>query len=110
MSAEKLEKLANTKFDLKAAKVNLLERMDNQLTFAYDGGLFKASNDLLAVLHSYQTAGWQEIVVLDVYQNPIKIKNVDLFTTMVRECIQAQLNEYMRDYNELKKVRKGDQL
>jgi hypothetical protein len=110
MSADKLEKLANTKFNLKAAKVALLERLDAQLTFAYAGGLFKASHELLAVLNTYDKQGYDTIYLLDEYDNPIRISEVDLFTKMVCQALQCSLLDYAEEYNKLKKVRKGDKL
>lgn len=110
MSADKLEKLANTKFDFKVAKANRLEKLDGQLTFAYAGGLFKASHELLAAIHSYRHQNYEEIVLLDLYDNPVRISEVDLFEKMTADSLQTWLNDYLFDFQELKKVRKGEQL
>lgn len=110
MSAEKLEKLANTKFDIKAAKATMLEKLDGQLTFAYSGGLFKSTPELLALLNAYEKQGYDKIVIMDEYQNPIMISDLEVFTQLVCQNLQASLNEYFVEYERLKKVRKGDKL
>lgn len=110
MSAEKLEKLANTKFELKAAKATMLEKLDGQLTFAYAGGLFKSTPELLALLDAYEKQNYTTVVIMDEYQNPIMISEVELFTQMVAQNLQAALNEYFVEYERLKKVRKGENL
>jgi len=109
MSAEDFQKLANTKFDIKAAKLALLERVDAQLTFTHCGGLFKATPALIAYITGLTTTTTGNVVILDEYNNPIYIH----ITTFLEDAIshnQYALNTYRIDYEKLKKVRKGDKL
>ena len=111
MSTNKLEKLANSKFDIKKAKLNLLERVDAHLTFTYEGGLFKATPQLLAeifvLLTMYDVE--ESVVMIDEYKNPILV-NIGAFRTVAMEARQFALNSYRFEYEKLKKVRKGDKL
>jgi len=110
MSAVKLQKLADTKFDIKSAKLSLLERVDSQLTFTFNGGLFKATPEFIAGLKAFQPRGADgAIVILDEYKNPISVGLV-LITKLAQEANQYALNAYLDEYNKLKKVRKGDKL
>ena len=109
MSAEKLQQLAESKFDIKVAKLNLLERVEAQLTFPYNGGLFKATPELMAVLALYTKDSVVDLVLLDEYQTPIRVVISEL-TRKVLEAHQFALNAYLSDYAHLKGVRRGDKL
>ena len=112
MSSEHFQKLANSKFDIKAAKLALLERVNSQLTFTYNNGLFKATPNLLAQIAGFQQAlpyAGTTLVMLDEYDNPIEVKLSEL-QKVALEANQYALNAYLNAYNKLKKVRKGDKL
>jgi len=109
MSTEQLQQLAETKFDIKVAKLNLLERVNSQLTFTHADGQFKADEHFLCLLDVYANAGYETIVILDEYQNPIEI-NVQEIKHKAIESHQYALNAYKKEYDELKRVRKGDKL
>ncbi len=109
MSAKKLQKLADSKFDIKAAKLALLERVDSQLTFTYNGGLFKATPVLIAYARGLQTGLNEEVCILDEYNNPIKVI-ISQFVDQAMTANQFALNAYLGQYIKLKKVRKGDKL
>lgn len=111
MNAEELQKLAETKFDIKAAKMALLERVDANIAFTWAGGLFKATPLLLAEINSYLDTRSPEdtIIILDEYNNPIKV-TIGRFNNSAREARQYAMNAYEREYNLLKKVRKGAKL
>jgi hypothetical protein len=111
MSAEKLQKLAGSKFDIKAAKLALLERVDAQISFTWGGGLFKATPYLLAEIAGYFAvySEEQEIIILDEYLNPIKV-TLGRFRNSAIEARRYALNTYETEFDKLKKVRKGDKL
>ena len=111
MSTDKLQKLANSKFDIKAAKLTLLERVEAQLTFVHEGGLFKATPALLAEIVCLRAVfdPADSVVLLDEYQNPI-ITCLDTIQVLALEARQTALNAYRNDYEKLKKVRNGAKL
>ena len=111
MSPKKLQQLADSKFEIKAAKMALLERVDSQLTFTYGGGLFKATPDLLAEISCYLTSYNvdDQVVMLDEYRNPILV-TLGVFRSFALESRSFALNAYLNQYEKLKKVRKGDKL
>jgi len=73
-----------------------LERIDSQLTFTYDGGLFKADGHFLCLLDVYANAGYETVVLLDTYQNPINI-NVQEVKHQATESHQYALNAYKKN-------------
>jgi ABC-type arginine transport system permease subunit len=112
MSTSAVEQLANSKFDIKVAKLNLLERVDSQLVFNLNGGLFKATPELMSIINFYyhdQTELMQTIVILDEYNNPISVV-LDVIRDLIMQRHQFALNAYQTEYAQLKKVRKGDSL
>lgn len=111
MNAKKLQTLAESKFDIKAAKLALLERVDAQITFTHNGGLFKATPYLLAEIAGYLTMYNNDdlVVMLDEYENPIELY-LGVFRTLAIEAHQYALNSYKAEYDKLKKVRNGAKL
>jgi len=110
---EKLQKLAESKFELKAAKLALLERVDSQLLITHNGGLFKANTGLITFLSTFLLdhgpTSSLPLVLLDEYENPIEVNPIEL-KAQAWQANQFALNAYLKEYNELKKVRKGDKL
>lgn len=109
MSPEKLQKLAESKFDIKAAKAALLERVESQLIITHGGGLFKATPSLIAYVTGLSQLTTGRTIILDEYNNPIKIE-ITVFLVLLLTANQYALNSYRIEYNKLKKVRKGDKL
>lgn len=109
MSPEQLQKLAESKFDIKAAKLALLERVDSQLVVTHNGGLFKATPSLIAYITGLRMNTTGRTVILDEYNNPIKIEISEFFEKILA-ANQYALNSYRIEYNKLKKVRKGGKL
>jgi hypothetical protein len=108
MSAERFEKLAKSKFDIKVAKLNLLERVESELTFTHNGGAFKATPELMAVANFYFSRE-NDIVLLDDYGTPILV-NLEHLREQISTFHQFALNAYLNEYTELKKVRNGEKL
>ena len=112
MTPEKLAQLAETRFDIKATKQTLLERVDAKCTFTHRGGLFKATPQLMAEIAGLQKcADWSgaEVIMLDEFQNPIQVSLIE-FQKEAFHHYQYALNAYLNEYKKLKKVRKGDKL
>jgi len=119
---EKLSKIADAKFNFNATKVGLLEKIEQNLVFTYNGGLFKSTPELMATVRSLLPISSQvgqggdrawrkdhKMVLLDWYQNPIEVDLWELHKK-INETHQYALNSYMEEYSKLKKVRNGQQL
>ncbi len=81
----------------------LREKIQTDLHFAYNGGLFKASPELIAFL-----ATWDQdhIVLEDTYGNPIEIENTKLFLVQVKQHYQQAMNRWHQQHAELRRIRK----
>jgi hypothetical protein len=88
--------------DYQINKRILKEKIQGDLHFAHSGGLFKASQELIAFL-----ACWAEddIVLEDTYQNPIKVNKQELLT-LAKQHYQMAMNAWHIQHEELKRARK----
>lgn len=80
----------------------LREKIQTDLHFAHNGGLFKATPELIAFLNSWTS---QEIYLEDTYQNPIKVDRVEMLN-LIQQHYQLIMNRWHIEYEELKRVRK----
>lgn len=80
------------KFDHNLAKHYLKEKYTAKLIFADQGGLWKATPEFLSFLSSNST---NQIVILDLYENPIKVDKETL-----RTKAQQTYNNIMLEWHE----------
>ena len=102
MDTDNLIAYSRARFDHAVAKQTLKEKYQGKLTFAYNGGMFKATPELIVFLKSCETD--IEVVLLDLYENPIKA-NVHALKMLVQQRYQEQMNAWLAEYDELSKNR-----
>ena len=80
----------------------LREKIQTDLHFPLNGGLFKATQELIAFV-----TAWPDPVlyVEDTYQNPIEVAREE-FLTLACECYQKAMNRWHQENAELRKLRK----
>jgi hypothetical protein len=76
MDTENLVAHSRARFDHAVARRLLREKYTAKMVFAYRGGLFRAGPELLTLLQAIPMQ--DEVVVLDVYENPIKVDPLEL--------------------------------
>jgi hypothetical protein len=91
------------KIDQQASKLMLAERIEQQLLVTHNGGLFKATPELICFL-----TVWSDDVVYipDSYNNPIKVSKSDLLMEL-KAAYQSAMNEWYNEYEQLKKQRRA---
>ena len=72
------------------------------MIFAHAGGMWQAGPELLSTL-KFCTPD-KEIVLLDLYDNPVKINTKELWN-LAAERWQEQMNAWLVEFNELTKKR-----
>jgi len=80
----------------------LRERIQTELHFAHNGGLFKITPELLAFV---QTWPIEELYLEDVYQNPVEIDR-QVFLITAQQHYHRVMNEWHQQHAELRKIRK----
>jgi len=88
--------------DFNVNKQILREKIQTDLHFAHNGGMFKVTPELLAFVQSWPL---DVLYIEDVYQNPVEIDK-QVFLIMAQQHYHRVMNEWHEQYAELRKIRK----
>jgi len=102
MDTENIVEYVKTRFDHFENKKILREKYHAKLLFAYSGGMWKASPELISLLNVYKTE--ERIVLEDEYENPIEINPSELLA-LVKQHHQEIMNHWLNEIDLLKKER-----
>ena len=102
MDTDELIAHSRARFEHAAAKRLLKEKYQAKMIFAHAGGMWQAGPELLSTL-KFCTPD-KEIVLLDLYDNPVKINTKELWN-LAAERWQEQMNAWLVEFNELTKKR-----
>lgn len=101
MDTNDLVKQARSRFDHAAAKRVLKEKYEAKMLFAHAGGMFKSTPEMITFLSLYNN---EEIVLLDLYDTPTKVKANDLRDEMQKRWYE-QMNAWLVEFEEQSKQR-----
>jgi hypothetical protein len=101
MDTNDLVKQARSRFDHLAARRVLKEKYEAKMLFAYAGGMFKSTPEMITFLSLHNN---EEIVLLDLYDNPIKVNSDNLRSEMQKRWYE-QMNAWLVEYENLSKQR-----
>jgi hypothetical protein len=101
MDTETLVAHARARFDHAAARRVLKEKYQSRMVFAHGGGMWRAGPELQATL---LTCPDSEAVILDLYENPVKINTQELFAQSQQRW-QEQMNAWQVEWQELNQKR-----
>jgi len=102
MSTEQLLSQIRQATSYQQNKQILREKIQTDLHFAYNGGLFKVTPELLAFVATWPI---DELYLEDTYQNPIEIDRT-VFLVQAQQHYQKVMNRWHQAHDELKKIRK----
>ena len=94
MDTENLIAHTRSRFDHEANRRVLREKYQAKMMLGYRGGLFRATPENIALLQIYQG---QDLVMLDLYEVPIKVSASEL-QSLMQQCWQEQMNAWLVDY------------
>jgi hypothetical protein len=109
---EQLTKQIKLATDYQVNKTILQEKIQTDLHFTYNGGLFKATPELIAFVYAWSGTkeiwpwGSDEMFLEDTYGNPIHIDNRQEFYQQACEHYQKVMNTWHQQHAELRKIRK----
>ena len=92
---------ARARFDHASARRLLKEKYEARMLFAYCGGMWRAGPDLQTTL---LTCPDTEAVILDLYENPVKVNTRELFAQSQQRW-QEQMNAWLVEHNEVNQKR-----
>jgi hypothetical protein len=101
MNTDELVVHARSRFEHVAARRTLKEKYQAKLTFGWNGGMFKATPEMITFLSLYND---ERIVILDLYETPVEVNAKELCELM-KPRLQEQMNAWLVEYKELNKNR-----
>jgi hypothetical protein len=101
MNTDQLVSHARARFEHSAARRLLKEKYQAKMTFAHAGGMWSAGPELLNTL---MCCPGTESVVLDLYNNPVKVVTTELFN-LTQQRWQEHMNAWLIEYQEISKNR-----
>ena len=88
---------ARSRFDHITARKLLKEKYEARMLFAYNGGMFCAGPALQTTLLTCPDA---TAVILDLYENPVKVNTTELLIQSQRRW-QEQMNAWLVEHEEM---------
>lgn len=101
MDTDQLISHSRSRFEHAANKRLLKEKYQAKMVFAWNGGMFRATPEMIAFLSLY---GDDQIVIQDLYETPVEV-NAHELCSMMRSRLQEQMNAWLLEHEELKKNR-----
>jgi hypothetical protein len=101
---------ANYRLTLNVQHNALRSKVQTLLSYSTNGGTFEISQMLISFVQTLITQGHVKAVLLDVYNNPIEIVELDDFLDEILSRYFEATNEYHAEYSKIKKSRKVHKL
>jgi len=96
---------ANYRVTLNNQQAQLKAKTQSLLSYSINGGTFTIDLTLITFCKQLINEDQNEVVLLDIYNNPIKIK-VDTFYDEILSRYYEVTNDYYAEYEKLRKSRK----
>lgn len=103
MDTQSLLAEAKAKFAHNSAKHYLQEKYSSKLLVAEQGGLWKADKETITFLSNIQSVQ-EEVVLLDTYNNPVKVNSLELYTKLI-EVYNKIMNQWYEEWKDLESKR-----
>ena len=103
---DKLEKIAQAKFEHSVHKKTIREQCEKEFYVAHNGGMFKIDQGLIAFLYAWED---DKIYMIDSYDNPIEVDRKKLLE-LGKQAYQHAINTYQTNYEQLKTTRRASQV
>ena len=104
MNTVELISHSRARFDHHQARIVLKEKYQAKLMFAHAGGMWRAGPELINLLTASTEQGQQGLVLLDLYDTPVKVDFNELLR-LAKERWQEQMNAWLVEYEELSRNR-----
>lgn len=92
---------AKARFNHNAAKAQLKDKYDGKFIVADQGGLWKATPELIAFLNASDD---NFVILIDNFDNPVQIKREDLLQVL-KDTYQKVMIEWYKEWKELESKR-----
>ena len=96
---------ANYRTTLNNQKAQLKAKTQSLLSYSINGGSFTIDIPLLTFCKQLIDEGHEEVVLLDIYENPIKVDIANFYDEISSRYFEVT-NEYYAEYEKIRKARK----
>ena len=107
---EKALEFANYRTTLNVQHNALKAKVQTLLSYSINGGTFEISQELISFIKLLLDKEYTDAVLLDTYNNPIQIENLDDFLEEILSRYFEAVNEYHAEYQKIRKARKVHKL
>jgi hypothetical protein len=101
MDTKQLLTEVKARFNHNSAKAYLKDKYESKLCVANQGGLWKITPELLVFVGSADST---ELILLDSYENPIKVNRLELLT-LLRNTYNIVMEQWHNEWSTLEKAR-----
>src|SRR5437868_6740315 len=107
--AQAIEK-SNYQITLNNQKQNARLKLEVDLTYPTNGGLFRVGPELISFIQTLISMGQTETVILDINKNPISIPDLGAFQEAIVALYYEAMNEMVVEFKRIQKSRKTETL
>ena len=101
MNTKTLISEAKARFNHNSAKAQLKDKYDGKFIIAEQGGLWKASPEIISFLNSMDD---NFVILIDNFNNPVQVNREQLLT-VVKETYQRVMLDWYKEWKEIETVR-----
>lgn len=102
-SLETIIKTSDRMLTVRMKRQTLKEKFDADITFGFNGGIFKIDQTLISFVNTIMSTGKTEnVILIDVNQNPIVVENLNSFLTEIIDRYFMAVGKYHAGYQDLK--------
>jgi len=101
MDTKTLISEAKARFNHNSAKAQLKDKYDGKFIIAEQGGLWKATPELISFLNSMDD---NFIILIDNFNNPVQV-NRDQLLSVLKDTYQKVMLEWHKEWKEIETVR-----
>jgi hypothetical protein len=103
MDISDLKSLADAAFNHALYRKQLRERIQADLVFTENGGMFKITPELLAFVQTWPV---DEMYLEDIHGNPVQLSK-QTFLVRAQQHYQTTMNAWHIEFEKSKKIRRG---
>jgi hypothetical protein len=101
MDTKTLISEAKARFNHNSAKAQLKDKYDGKFIIAEQGGLWKATPELISFLNSMDD---NFVILIDNFNNPVQVNREQLLTVL-KETYQKVMLDWYKEWKEIETVR-----
>lgn len=101
---------SNYRITLNNQKQNARLKLERDLTYATNGGIFVVSPELISFTRTLISIGKTGAIMLDINKNPIEITDLEQFFEGLIERYYECMNEFITEFKSIQKARSAKAL